>query len=663
MSRNESKSPKEKRFWPFKTRLWRKSFPLVLGAFACFGGSRALAQSGRAHYYAPNYQTAPMQYDQWGRPICPPCPPGWRPTQSPRVLQPVPPSGRPSTPESPPSSERSTPSSPMDATPTPESPMDTPNPMGDTNQSPPSPAQDFANSNATGSNLSFGAAQGGLGSTDVAFSNAPSMIGDFFGTGSSTLTFTPPPVPTNVPAFNFQQQSVTDIQTVSGQFLLANDPSIQGNFIPSINGTGNVVLSQGSPQPLTFGGVTVNTPGNFISDTALFTTPPSFTLAPNTNVINAIQAAFPGATVTQVDSFADEDPANPGNIYFVTSSYEARTTTTVLVPVQIPGGQVVLVPQRSVSVTIPSPSSGSVVGRQKISENTSPIPRDRVFTNYSYFDSASLTGSGVNVNRITPGFEKTFWDGQASFEMRFPFANTLNTDIVANGQTNTDDTTFGNINMALKLLTYQSSTFAWSNGLAMTVPTGDDMSVSLANGFQLLEVKNDAIHLLPFTGFLWVPDNRWFVQGYLQADFDLNGNKVFVSDGTGQLVRGGRANDQTFLYADLGMGYWLYQKPSSRFISGFAPIAELHYNRSLQSEDVINAGSVTLGTGADDIQVLDTVVGATTKLGDRAFLTAAYAFPVGNSTDKQFDGEARVTFNWFFGGSVSSPFNYGSVLP
>ncbi|MCA9071498.1 MAG: hypothetical protein KDA84_21370 [Planctomycetaceae bacterium] len=556
-----------------------------------------------------------------------------------------------------------TPDSPMSTSPTPDTPMSTTpdssagnqSPLGDTNQSAPAPAQDFANAGAPGGGLSFGSAQGGLGSSDVAFSNAPSMVGDFFGTGSSTLIFQPAPVPTT-----FQQQTSTDITNINGMFRLASDPSIQANYVSSVGGMGNILLSQGATQPVSFGGVTVNSTGSFISQSALFTPTSTFGLNENSNVTSAVQAAYPGATITHVSSVASQDPANPGNIYFVTSNYQAVTTTTILVPG--PGNTVILIPQSPIVVTIPSPSAGGfVVGRQKISENTSPMPRDRIFTNYSYFDNASLTARGVNVNRITPGFEKTFWDGNASFEARFPFATTLSPDIIADGVTSTDETEFGNFNMTLKVLTYKSEHFAWSNGLAMTLPTGDDMSVSLANGFQVAEVENDSVHLLPFTGFLWVPDNRLFVQGYFQADFDCNGNQVYVSDGTGRLIDGGIANDQTFVYADLGMGYWLYQDPTSRGLSGFAPIAELHYNRSVQSADIIQAGNVTLA-GADDIQVLDTVVGATAKIGDRAFLTAAYAFPIGNSADKQFDGEARVTFNWFFGRSANSPFNYG-ILP
>jgi hypothetical protein len=217
--------------------------------------------------------------------------------------------------------------------------------------------------------------------------------------------------------------------------------------------------------------------------------------------------------------------------------------------------------------------------------------------------------------------------------------------------------------MVWKSLLHSSNTFGWSAGLALTVPTGDDIAVDLANGFQALRVKNESVHFLPFTGFLCAPNDRLFVQGFVQVDVDGNGNSVLLNNGQGQLVKRGVANDQTFLFADLGVGYWMYQNPNSHGITGIAPTAEIHYNVSLQDADVIRSGLFAVGTGANDIQVLDAVVGATARLGESAFLTAAYGTPIGNSADQQFDGEARVTFNWYFGGSRNTPFGYGAVLP
>ncbi|MFM9058171.1 MAG: hypothetical protein ACKOSQ_03420, partial [Planctomycetaceae bacterium] len=64
---------------------------------------------------------------------------------------------------------------------------------------------------------------------------------------------------------------------------------------------------------------------------------------------------------------------------------------------------------------------GANVGFVKLSENVSPLPRDRVYFNYSYFHNALIGDIRNDVNRFTPGFEKTFADGWTSIEVRTPF--------------------------------------------------------------------------------------------------------------------------------------------------------------------------------------------------------------------------------------------------
>ncbi len=165
-----------------------------------------------------------------------------------------------------------------------------------------------------------------------------------------------------------------------------------------------------------------------------------------------------------------------------------------------------------------------------------------------------LAAGGVNVNRFTPEFEKTFFGDMMSIEMRFPFAATLDSSITSDGVTNTDELECGNVTVALKALLYSDRGLTISAGLAVDLPTADDVNVNTASGVKLIEVKNDAIHLLPFIGALFVPDDRFFSQGFIQADFDTNGNNVLITDGT-QLRRAGTANDSTFLFFDVGIGY------------------------------------------------------------------------------------------------------------
>lgn len=312
-------------------------------------------------------------------------------------------------------------------------------------------------------------------------------------------------------------------------------------------------------------------------------------------------------------------------------------------------------------VSIASPSSGGVVGRSKLAENGSPIPRDRVFVNYSYFDAAALTPSGISVHRVTPGFEKTFLDGRASWELRAPFASTLNTDIRTDGVTDGGNGEFGNLTNYVKFLMTVNDVWSHSAGLGVTAPTGSDVNLIVPGGATFLTIRNDSFHVLPFLASLYTPNDQLFVQTFIQYDFDTNGSRVELSDQdanglpTGVLQPIGRAQDSTFVYISVSAGYWLYRNPTGEGrISGFAPMVELHNNQSIQGQDIVvgttNTGSLfQLGTGSRNLQVLNVTLGATATIGRSGSLTAAYVTPIGNGPDQQFDGEFRLLYNWYFG--------------
>lgn len=157
-------------------------------------------------------------------------------------------------------------------------------------------------------------------------------------------------------------------------------------------------------------------------------------------------------------------------------------------------------------VVVPNPgAAGAIVGREKIADNGSPLPRDRVFFNYSCFDNVPLAPGGVDVNRFTPGFEKTFFDGMTSIEMRFPFATTLNSNFLLDGFTNDDELEFGNLMIYTKALLYSSPTTAIGSGLGISVPTADDLNVGLTDGTTLVRVQNESVHLLPYIGGIHAP--------------------------------------------------------------------------------------------------------------------------------------------------------------
>src|SRR5262249_19027286 len=83
-----------------------------------------------------------------------------------------------------------------------------------------------------------------------------------------------------------------------------------------------------------------------------------------------------------------------------------------------------------VLVSVPNPSGGGTDGRIQIGEVINPLPRGRFVFDYDLFSGVPLGVGSRDVNRFVFGFEKTFFDGQASVEVRVPFAATLNSDLV-----------------------------------------------------------------------------------------------------------------------------------------------------------------------------------------------------------------------------------------
>lgn len=298
---------------------------------------------------------------------------------------------------------------------------------------------------------------------------------------------------------------------------------------------------------------------------------------------------------------------------------------------------------------------GGNVGRIKLSENTSPIPRDRVFVNYSYFNNTNLTPTGPTVNRITPGLEKTFVNGNVSLEGRFPFATTVSNTVVQGVPLDEDSSEMGNMSFYLKALLWDNQDFAFTSGLGMTVPTAEDFSVVSATGQQVLNVSNESIHLLPFIGTLYTPSDRFFAQGMLQLDVDTNGNPVSIAqnyDPATGVYEQSVLQDRTFLFIDVAFGYWMYlDNQPNAMIRGIAPVVELHFNESLDGGDPVVGPTVSVSSPGQ-LSVFNAVFGVSTNLGENCNLTVGYATPV--SGDEQFDAEWRVLFNWIPGRSVNS---------
>jgi len=314
------------------------------------------------------------------------------------------------------------------------------------------------------------------------------------------------------------------------------------------------------------------------------------------------------------------------------------------------------------TVTLPAAGGGSRIG--KISENDSPIPRDRVFFSYNHFQNvfqlseSPLFPPGPTVirqepiDRYTIGAEKTFFDGWTSVEVRMPFIGMPDTQLSTFG---VNSGNIGNLTLVFKSLLYMSDAMAVGAGMALETPTGSDLVTRL--GPVNLRFQNQATHLLPYIGFVWSPgDPRWgwgnglFFSGFAQIDVNASSNTInALAPNSVPPATVGRLTDQNLGFLDLAAGYWLFRDPYAPRLTGVAAVTELHYTTALQDADRIS-GSVdgtTFALNATDkrFDVLNGTIGLQFLMFDASSLRVAGVFPLGNEDRRLFDSEVQVQFN------------------
>jgi hypothetical protein len=308
------------------------------------------------------------------------------------------------------------------------------------------------------------------------------------------------------------------------------------------------------------------------------------------------------------------------------------TPTTVQVPVTTLRPVTV---RRQVPVnvltTVCSPEAFS--GAFKVADNESPAPADRAFFTYNYYSTVRGIPSGphqetfttiingnpatvttqvpgvtthVDVHRETAGFEKTFFDGSASFGLRAPVVEQVGGDAFAGND-------FGDLTFLFKyaFLHDGQTGDTLSAGLALTVPTGPGLST--------LQGDLHPVILQPFAGAYWSAD-RFYVHGFTSLAVPTE------------------ARDVTLLFNDVGVGYAVYRGAETSLVSGVVPTLEAHVTTPLN-----NRGDSAL------VRVPDLVVltaGSHFDLFQRARLTLGVATPV--TGPRVFDVEALVQFNWRF---------------
>lgn len=294
-----------------------------------------------------------------------------------------------------------------------------------------------------------------------------------------------------------------------------------------------------------------------------------------------------------------------------------------------------------------SPNPAEIVGRVRVQDNNSAMPRDRIILDYNFFHNVPFTANGIDVNRFTPGVEKTFLDGLGSVEVRAPMAITFNSRQFEAVGLDTSEPEFGNLTVIPKVLLTSTDEIALAAGLGIALPTADDLDLYGLSGDQVLSIENESIHLLPFLGFLFTPRHaNYFFQSFVTVDVDTNGNAVQADVGSG-LEQIGIWNDQTLLSASGSFGHYLFQNYSrGSIIQSLSLMGELHYTTTVDDADTINSGVFVLGDPDRQIDVLNATFGGHVQLKDST-LTTGYSVPL-TSSDRIFDGELRVFINQFF---------------
>jgi hypothetical protein len=412
-------------------------------------------------------------------------------------------------------------------------------------------------------------------------------------------------------------------------------------------------LGLASPPPvnLTVGGPS---PGAGITPVQ---SPASFTAA-----VDNTFATNPNLDTSQ---YADK---NPKTVYDAASSGALSNTTTTgttnFAPFTTTGSQdAFLFYNYVIQVDSAALLPGINVGFTKLVENSSPIPRDRVYFNYSYFKGANITPDRADVNRFTPGFEKTFFDQWTSIEIRTPFAGTIsNVQAVDSGAcgglSEYRDVEFGNMSVIFKSFLMQRDTWGITAGMQVLLPTADsvyvDGTTQTGQPLNLVYVENQSVHTMPFVGSVWAPNDRWFNQAMLQMDIDSNGSPAYVNStldanvSGSQMASAGRVLYPTFMYLSFSTGYWIYTSKGPG-LTGFSPVMEVHVNQAMNQFQPINAYGYSLGNDQGILSVTNGLVGCNFEWNRRSTVTFAYVTPLGGGLDRFFDGELRAFVNWRFG--------------
>jgi hypothetical protein len=248
-------------------------------------------------------------------------------------------------------------------------------------------------------------------------------------------------------------------------------------------------------------------------------------------------------------------------------------------------------------------------GAFKIQENESPRPMDRVYFNYNYYSGVDLGTKKVDLQRETVGFERTFFDGNASVGIRLPFFQNLDSKDGVGDVTLIGKYAFFNDRQTGDVI---------SGGVAVTLPTGN-----FSPGFDF--TRNENIHstiIQPYLGGLWMLGNGgFFVQGFSSLAIPTDDR------------------DTAFWFNSIGVGYYMYRGGSANQpITSVVPTLELHWNAPTSHQD--DGAPVKLG------DIVNITGGVHVEIYHMAIVGVAVGVPLTGPKPYSTEGIASLNFRF-----------------
>lgn len=266
----------------------------------------------------------------------------------------------------------------------------------------------------------------------------------------------------------------------------------------------------------------------------------------------------------------------------------------------------------------------------KIADNQSPMPQDRLYFTFNYFNNLNAALNRrfespvdeLRAYRYIFGLEKTFDQGNGSVGIQLPL-DTLTGESTITGhyvKPGGSSTALNDLTVFTKYIVKKNPRTGSliSVGLAVTPRDGAD---TFAGANYLVAVNDTTVQ--PFLGYIW-RRGRFYLHGFTAIDVPTS------------------IRDVTMVYNDLGIGYFAYTNPDPRgFLRALVPTFEVHVNDPLTHRDFDNQLDLTATP-----DVVNLTYGINAMIGPNSIFTFGVVTPVTGPQPFQYELIGLLNFRF-----------------